>query len=259
MGSREEEEGRFDNEVQHFRRINRSLAVATKEVTIKQYREFDPTFVPEPRYTDGPNCPMNLGHYFAAAAYCNWLSQKAGFPKEEWCYPAQIDAGMLVAEDSVDRHGYRLPTEAEWEYLCRAMTETARPIGESQTLLCRYAWTWLNSNDRAHPVGLLLPNEFGLFDMLGNVWEWCHDGPVKNAPSRFSEYPPGTKREPAPDRMAATAIDPQATRRVLRGGAFDYSPLQARSAHRYVVPADHVEGTIGFRVVRTLPPREDKP
>jgi formylglycine-generating enzyme required for sulfatase activity len=258
MGSPDSEEERYDYENQHFRRINRSLAVATKEVTIKQFREFDPTFVPQKRYTDAPSCPMNLGNYFRAAAYCNWLSEKAGIAKEQWCYPEEIGPGMIVAEDSVDRFGYRLPTEAEWENLCRAMTETAHPFGESQALFSRYAWTWLNSNDRAQPVGTLLPNELGLFDVLGNVWEWCHDGPVKDSPVQYPAYPPGTKRDPANDRVTTTAVS-EATRRLLRGGAFDYSPLQARSAQRYSVLANHVEGTIGFRVVRTLPPGEIKP
>jgi formylglycine-generating enzyme required for sulfatase activity len=258
MGSPESEEGRYEYENQHFHRINRSLAVATKEVTIKQFREFDPTFFPQERYTDKPTCPMNLGNYFRAAAYCNWLSEKAGIARDQWCYPAQIGPGMTVSEDSVDRFGYRLPTEAEWEYLCRAMTETAHPFGESQVLISRYAWTWLNSNDRAQPVGMLLPNELGLFDVLGNVWEWCHDGPVKGSPLQYPAYPPGTEPDPADDHVTTTAVD-EATRRLLRGGAFDYSPLQARSAHRYSVLSDHVEGTIGFRVVRTLPPDDSPP
>ena len=76
------------------------------------------------------------------------------------------------------RTGFRMPTEAEWEYFCRAGTQTARPFGESTDLLSRYAWTWLNSGNQIHPVGQLLPNEFGLFDVLGNAWEWCQDGPI---------------------------------------------------------------------------------
>ena len=85
---------------------------------------------------------------------------------------------MIISADAVEKEGFRLPTEAEWEYFCRAGTETAWSFGESQALLSRYAWTWLNSDNRVHPVGLLLPNELGMFDVLGNVWEWCHDGPA---------------------------------------------------------------------------------
>ncbi len=259
MGSPTAEEGRFDYENQHVRRIDRSIAVATREVTIKQYREFDPTFVMDRRFTVHQSCPMNLGNWFAAAAYCNWLSRKAGIAQSQWCYETPVGPGMRLSQDSLDREGYRLPTEAEWEYLCRALTETAHPFGESLTLFPRYAWTWLNSDDRAWPVAMLLPNEFGLFDMLGNVWEWCHDGPASDSPSGYAPYPSGTRVSPAPDLVIATVVEPGVTRRLLRGGAFDYSPLQARSAHRYLVLASHVEGTIGFRVVRTLPRGRSEP
>jgi formylglycine-generating enzyme required for sulfatase activity len=251
MGSPSTENGRFSYENQHVRRINRSLAVGTKEVTLEQYRRFDPGFVPEKRYTHEQTCPMNLADYFHAAAYCNWLSQKAGIDPSQWCYPATIGPGMVVAEDAVERYGYRLPTEAEWEHVCRVMTETAHSFGERGTLFARYAWTWLNSDDQAHPVGTLLPNELGLFDTLGNVWEWCHDGPLRDYPD-VPHYASGTKGAPAIDRVTATTITSE-TQRLLRGGAFDYSPLQSRSAHRYAARAAHLEGTIGFRVVRTLP------
>jgi formylglycine-generating enzyme required for sulfatase activity len=161
---------------------------------------------------------------------------------------------MVVPGNGVERYGYRLPTEAEWEYLCRAGTETARPFGTSEDLFPRYGWTWLNSGDRTRPVGALLPNESGLFDMLGNVWEWCHDGPPFAGPDNYPPYPKGTKDQPATDPLIDTTIR-NGTWRFLRGGAFDYAPAQARSAHRYVVTVTLLEGTIGFRVVRTLPPR----
>jgi formylglycine-generating enzyme required for sulfatase activity len=254
MGSPTGENDRFLYENQHVCRINRSLAVATKEVTIEQYRAFDPKFLPESRYADEPTCPANRGEWLGAVRYCNWLSAQAGIEPDQCCYPVEIGPGMVMSEDSVERCGFRLPTEAEWEYICRAQTETARPFGESQELFSRYAWTWLNSEDRAHPVGLLLPNELGLFDILGNVWEWCQDGPANEDPAGIAPYPPGSNGQPARDRVRSTVIVPGTSRRILRGGAFDYSPLQARSAHRYTVTVDHVEGTMGFRVVRTLPP-----
>jgi formylglycine-generating enzyme required for sulfatase activity len=99
-----------------------------------------------------------------------------------------------------------------------------------------------------------LPNEFGLFDILGNVWEWCHDGQVNQSADPYPSYPDGTTDHPAPDLVRTTTVDLM-LRRMLRGGAFDYAPAQARSAHRYAVSPGLVEGTIGFRVVRTLSPR----
>jgi formylglycine-generating enzyme required for sulfatase activity len=164
-----------------------------------------------------------------------------------------IDYGMVLQEGSVERTGYRLPTEAEWEYLCRAGTVTARPFGESEELLTRYGWTWLNSDDHAWPVGQLLPNQFGLFDMLGNLWEWCHDGGKQGAGDVSPPYPSNTSPErPDCDSVPGGVID-KTTNRTMRGGAFDYSPSYARSAGRYRGAPGYNEGTYGFRVVRTLP------
>jgi formylglycine-generating enzyme required for sulfatase activity len=254
MGSPDQEEGRFPHERRHYRRIDRSLAVATKEVTIAQYRAFKPGYVQDPRYTRERDCPVNTLTWYEAAEYCNWLSERAGIAPSQWCYPVKIEPGMVVPGDSVDRHGYRLPTEAEWEYICRAGTETARPFGDSDDVLPRYALTSMTPGDRTRPIGRLLPNEFGLFDILGNVWEWCHDGQVDQAADPYPPYPEGTTDHPAPDLVRTTTVD-FTLRRTLRGGAFDYAPAQARSAHRYSVSPGLVEGTIGFRVVRTLPPR----
>jgi hypothetical protein len=227
--------------------------VSTKEVTIEQYRQFKPSFRQETRYSREDNCPANLVDWFEAAEYCNWLSKQDGIDEEEWCYPARVESGMVVPERSASRLGYRLPTEAEWEYLCRAGSETARPFDPSGEVFPRHAWTWLNSEDRCRPVGSLLPNELGLFDMLGNVWEWCHYNSPMSAKEDIPPYPAGTKDHPALDVDGASTIVAEQTRRILRGGAFDYSPAQARSAHRYAVTVNYREGTIGFRVVRTIP------
>jgi formylglycine-generating enzyme required for sulfatase activity len=254
MGSPDDEEGRFPHERRHYRRIDRSLAVATKEVTIAQYRAFKSGYRQDTRYTREADCPVNTLSWYEAAEYCNWLSEKAGIAQCQWCYPIKIESGMVVPGDSVDRHGYRLPTEAEWEYICRAETETARPFGDSDDVLPRYALTSMTPGDRTRPVGRLLPNEFGLFDILGNVWEWCHDGQANQSADPYPRYPDGTTQHPAPDLVRTTTVD-STLRRMLRGGAFDYAPAQARSAHRYSVSPAHVEGTFGFRVVRTLPSR----
>ena len=128
MGSPQHEDGRFPEEQLHFRRIDRSIAVATKEVTIEQFRAFDSLRGPDNRFTHDLKCPVNSVLWFDAARYCNWLSAQDQIPKEQWCYPDKIDEGMVLPERSVERTGYRLPTEAEWEYLCRAGTITTRPF-----------------------------------------------------------------------------------------------------------------------------------
>jgi hypothetical protein len=245
----------------HYRKIDRSIMVATKEVALEQFQKFQRAHSNERRYGDSPECAATRISWFEAAAYCNWLSEQAGIAKSEWCYPENPGPGMTISEDSVKRTGFRLPTEAEWEYFCRAGTETSRPFGESPEFLSRFAWTWLNSVTQIHPPGQLLPNEFGLFDILGNAWEWCQDGPpghYQRGETDFPSYPPGTKENPAPDAVRTEAVDAidraNETWRILRGGAFSYSPDHARSAYRDWQPSGDTREYLGIRVVRTLPP-----
>jgi eukaryotic-like serine/threonine-protein kinase len=262
MGSPEAEEGHREKERRHFRRIDRALAVATAEVSRRQLEACDPRH----RNRDdlgggGPDLPANAVSWYEAARYCNWLSERAGIPRDQWCYPPEVGPGMTLDAGAVERAGYRLPTEAEWEYLCRAGTRTSRPFGESQELLPRYAWTWLNSQGRSMPVGLLLPNDLGLFDVLGNQWEWCHDGsPPGEKADLYPSYPEGTPVRPADDRMADHQLFedkfPRATKRYVRGGAYDYAPTKARSAERYLVSITLQHAYLGFRPVRTLPRSE---
>ena len=93
------------------------------------------------------------------------------------CYPPieQIGPGMTLPENYLERTGYRLPTEAEWEYACRSGSTTVRFFGSPLELLPKYAWYVKNSNEHVWPVGTLMPNDFGLFDVYGNVVEWCQD------------------------------------------------------------------------------------
>jgi formylglycine-generating enzyme required for sulfatase activity len=256
MGSPEGEPGRASDETLHYRRIDRSLVVSMTEVTLEQFRNLDRD---EPALPGGDQ--SRAAHemdWYRAAWYCNRLSRAAGIPAGQWCYPETDANGMVVPADAVDREGFRLPTEAEWEYICRAGTETARYFGESTTLLSRHAWTWLNSNDRVQPVGLLLPNSFGMFDILGNVWEWCHDGPAGGYPEvPRPTYPPGSREHPAADPGQREVVLFKAghdeTWRILRGGCYNYSPAKARSSHRDWIGSLQPRPYIGLRVVRTLP------
>jgi formylglycine-generating enzyme required for sulfatase activity len=152
----------------------------------------------------------------------------------------------------LEHHGYRLPTEAEFEYFCRANTQTSRPFAITEELLPKYAWTWLNSRDQLHPVGTLLPNEFGLFDVLGNAYEWCHDGQREPEGDAYTRYPEGTIEHPAGDPDDPRATLDNSTWRFLRGGAFPYAPASARSAARYSVYVTMNDPYTGFRVVRTV-------
>jgi eukaryotic-like serine/threonine-protein kinase len=260
MGAPPHETAHYHDPIVHYRKIDRSIAVATKEVTLEQFQEFNGAHHHEPRYGDQPGCAAIHISWFSAAAYCNWLSARAGIEPNQWCYPEKVEPGMMISEEAVKRTGFRLPTEAEWEYFCRAGTETSRPFGESVELLPRYAWTWLNSGNRVMPPGLLLPNEFGLFDVLGNTWEWCQDGTLGHyvqGVSALAPYPRATRENPASDSVRSETVDSKdrahETWRTLRGGAYSYAPDRARSAFRDWQPSGDNREYLGFRVVRTMP------
>jgi formylglycine-generating enzyme required for sulfatase activity len=265
IGTPAGERNRNAAETLHYVRTGRSLAVATTETTVGQYREMlrDSPGLRVPTYAKpgdrDPETAMGQVDWYEAVRYCNWLSKRAGIPEDQWCYPEPVGPGMTLNENALDRAGFRLPTEAEWELFCRAGTTTVRPFESSGELLSRYAWCWLTSDDLTQPVARLWPNTIGLFDVIGNQWEWCHDGRAEPGRGR-STYPPGTPGEPAADRPGTQTILGQRdltqpgveTERAQRGGAFDYAPGWCRSGARGYFRVFVDDRYCGFRVVRTI-------
>jgi len=252
MGSPPTEPERDADEVLHRRLIPRRFAIAAKEVGVRHYQEFAreyPQFGLDPshlrRYSPDPDAPMIGVSWFGAVAYCNWLSKREGLPESQWCYlpDAQrgYNQGMTIPADVLKRKGYRLATEAEWEYSCRAGAITSRYYGLSLGLLAQYARYNSNSAEHAWPRGSLLPNDLGLFDMLGNVFEWCNE----------RSYPYGTKG----DRVKIDAVISQEivdmNTRLQRSGAFDYKPAAMRAANRGMSQSANRDAYGGFRVART--------
>jgi formylglycine-generating enzyme required for sulfatase activity len=251
MGSPKSEQNHLDREAQHVRRIDRSLLVATTETTLRQYQWFKKDHKPGAESSHDPDGPVDGVSWYDAVRYCNRLSEAEHL---EPFFPEEVRPGTELPKGGVDRGGFRLPTEAEWEYICRAGTVTSRPFGETKLFLDRYAWTRSNSDEELGPAGQLLPNEFGLFDMLGSCWERCLDGP--DGSSFYPTYPEGTEERPALDPFRKVPVN-DSDWRFVRGGMFAQVPSRARSAHRDVYGATETNYGMGFRVVRTAPPEVD--
>ena len=136
--------------------------------------------------------------------------QSAGNPR----YAVNI---IDLPEEKEAGREYRLPTEAEWEYACRAGSKTVYSFDDEGGLLPEYGWFKRNSSGRTHTVGLLEPNAWGVYDMHGNVWEWCSDW--------YGEYPKSAINDPSGPK--------QGSLRVLRGGCWRFGAADCRSALRY--------------------------
>ena len=148
---------------------------------------------------------------------------------------------MVLPKDALERTGYRIPTEAEWEYACRSGTTTIWPHGLSEPRLKDYAWCLLNSGRVMHPPGLKLPNDAGLFDILGNASEWCigvvddpNDIRTREDILSFTQVNVGD----AVDSRGGSFLDPSA----------DIRPAN-RNLHRPIERLPY----FGFRLARTCP------
>ncbi len=218
--------------------IPRRFAIANKEVTIEQWQRYErsntqwairnalpPSFVKQ--VSPDRDGPMIGFTWYYAANYCNWLGEQEGLPKDQWCYlpneAGDYAEGMTIPADVLQRTGYRLPTEAEWEFTCRSGTVTSYYFGLSIELLDKYAWYLANSQEHAWSCGSLLPNDLGLFDMLGNEFEWVQDS---------IRHPMPERKGASSDRIIRYDYVNDKNPRLLRGGAFGNRPAGVRSAIR---------------------------
>ncbi|MDX1944431.1 MAG: SUMF1/EgtB/PvdO family nonheme iron enzyme [Pirellulaceae bacterium] len=181
-----------------------------------------------PGYAVTDDSPVTEITWNEAVAFCNWLSEQE---KLAPCYKADGTSWTLVPGAS----GYRLPTEAEWEYACRAGTTTQYSFGDEWEQMDNYGWSTKSAGGRPHAVGSLAANPFGLFDMHGNVWEWCHDRHDSRWYENSSEDNPTGPTTP--------------TGRVERGGSWNNTPAYSRSSYRSPYIPIHRNNYRGFRLV----------
>ncbi len=238
MGSPPDEKGSEDDERQHQVTISQPYYMGVYEVTQAQYQKVmgkNPSHfqgdavaikIPAKKHpqtgrtieeakivpVDTSNYPVELVSWEDAVAFCEKLSS----------LPSERAAGRV----------YRLPTEAEWEHACRAGSKTAYSFGNDASSLGEYAWIIDNSGGKTHAVGQKQPNAWGLYDMHGNVWEWCMD--------RYGDYPRGSVTDP----VGASS----GSRRVARGGSWVNTAEDCRSSDRNGgIPSSRINVS-GFRV-----------
>jgi formylglycine-generating enzyme required for sulfatase activity len=235
-----------DERPRHQVVLTNGFWMSDREVTLGLFRRFlnDPAwastnkpldwesdFAGGERFSPSADCPAQSVSWLDAVGFCNWLSDREG---RSPCY--QMLGGNREQVDwrcDFKADGYRLPTEAEWEYACRSLSNGEYAFRDDDTLVAEYAWTAENSRRRTWPAGGRLANGWGLFDMPGNVWEWCND--------RYEPYPQGIQIEPKGPQGAGL--------RALRGGSWENDRDIVRCAFRYW---DYplIRGTgFGFRVV----------
>lgn len=192
---------------------------------------------PAPTYDKecGPDCPVQSIGWRQAIAYLNELSESEGLEK---CYKL----GKLIEwTGGLDCKGYRLPTEAEWEFAARGGTKTSR-YGELDDI----AWYYDNSDGRPHPVGKKTPNAYGLYDMIGNAWEWTWDEYVPGKPFE------GDMTDPVGGGFKQNKGVEENDNRVVRGASRRDGPIYQRATHRFQNLTDGGGETQAFRPVRTI-------
>ena len=222
-----------DERPAHTVKLNTFL-ISKYEVSTAEYRQFaaeTKTKLPATEWKMQDNLPITNVLWEEAVLFCNWLSTKQGLK------PAYIRKGNLF-ECDFSANGFRLPTEAEWEFAARGGSLTKSFKYSGGNTLDEIAWHKGNSKETPHTVGTKLPNELGIYDMSGNVWEWCWDWYNKD----FYKLEKGNNPK-GPER---------GERRSVRGGSWDSQPNYVRPANRISTEPNKTHEFYGFRVARTI-------
>jgi len=257
MGSPRSEPGFSPQNAQVTIHIGRTFVISAHEITRAQYRAFQrqikvPASASDPvdrDYVLTDASAQSAVRWFDAAHYCDWLSEQVGIPRDQWCYDPKggvYGPGMKAKDKFWELTGYRLPTQAEWEFACRAGTVTRRYYGTSDRLLPNCARFLANSENHLGPVGTLEPNDFGLFDMLGNADELCFDTVIRMQPDKVDDVSKVYEDKPTNGPIEENVA------RVVRGGSYTLDRIALSSGRRFVVNSPAIQSDlIGFRPART--------
>ena len=206
--------GRSGGESLHEVTITKSFYLGVFEVTQESYEK---VMRYNPSHNKGRQLPVEMISWMDAISFCNKLSE--------------------LPEEKIAGRAYRLPTEAEWEYACRATSGSAFSFGDTADLIGDYAWFGENSEGTTHPVGEKKANRWGLHDMHGNVSEWCQDW-YKFQPSSVESDPKGPLL---------------GSLRVRRGGSWYHELQYCTAGYRYAFESTSRNRDCGFRVAMNLP------
>ena len=254
MGSPKQEPCRLPHEDRHQVTLSHRLQISTTEVTQAQYLGLmgeNPS-----HFSSCPGCAVESVTWHAAVVYCNRLSLALNLERcyrcdtkdGQYAYPYECSVrppydGTSASHRIHDCKGFRLPTEAEWEYAYRAGSSTALHNGaitrcHDDDRARAVGWISVNSGGKTQPVGQRKANAWGLYDMGGNVWEWVNDWYSPNLGGVALTDPAGPK----------TGVS-----RVFRGGSWTTDSGGIRAASRSSIPPQYGFSTVGFRCVRSLP------
>jgi serine/threonine protein kinase/formylglycine-generating enzyme required for sulfatase activity len=257
IGSVADQPDRQKNEIRHAVTMTRPFALLDRELTFEELIAFSPQYAEYlQRYDAQPTDAGFFADWYDSVAYCRWLGKEMGLLESDQVYadPKSLDEKLYARDPQVswaprnwpldlDKRGFRLPTEAEWEVVSRSGSRTAYGFGSEVALLDRFGWFIEKSSKHVHPGRELRPSLRGLFDLHGNLFEWTHDW--------YGDFGESAQTDPLGVQGGSF--------RVLRGGGWSFDAADCRAAYRLTIGPALRTNDFGFRLALSSPSRVSSP